>query len=42
METEHPQRVPGEERDICLGDADVHALTAHALMLVEVCPDTRV
>lgn len=30
METEHPQRVPGKERDKCLGDADTHAHIAHA------------
>lgn len=38
METEHPQRVPGEEGDKCLGDADAHARVAHALMLVGSLP----
>ena len=38
METEHPQRVPGEERSKCLGDAAVHACVTHSLMLVGSLP----
>lgn len=34
MESEHPQRVPGEERGKRLGDVDAHAYVTHSLTLV--------